>query len=217
VQREGRHAHADQGERESQHTACTSGFRIGLTLIVSDRAAAASLNFCSSLSIYIYSLFSFRFLTVLPFHSQADKLGYIFGAFTAVSWPKPTEKYATVADPSGSSFLFSLTNEYQRPFRMSLKDKSRSISLDDFNGPCFGGEEEDAAGKWIKFCNLMLMYGGRDARREDGCCAIPQNDATYAYRLDDWNQDEPLGFKLDETTFAGSQYFAAAEIEVYSL
>jgi hypothetical protein len=163
-------------------------------------------------------LFSLSISILFSFHSQAAKSGYIFGAFTAVSWPKPIEAYQVLADPSGSSFLFSLTNKYQRPFRMSLKDKSRSISLDNSNGPRFGSDEKDAAGKWIKFCNLMLMFDGRDARQESGCYANPHDDATCAYQLDPWKAgQEPAGFQLDETTFAGSHFFAAAEIEVYSL
>jgi hypothetical protein len=152
-------------------------------------------------------------------HRQVSETGYIFGAYTAVDWPKkPTagSPPVNVPDPSGSSFLFSLVNAYDRPFRLSLLDASRAMRVGDTDGPMFGGEVEDADGKTVKFSNLLLMHLGKSASDAAGNCT---NDHAHreAYQIDAWEDAPPAGFKLGQTTFAGKQYFAAAEIECYSL
>jgi hypothetical protein len=150
---------------------------------------------------------------------QAAGTGYVFGAYTAVDWPNQPARgtpSVNVPDPSGAPFMFSLINEYQRPFRMSLVDHTRAVSVYPGFGPMFGGELKDADGKTVKFCNLMLMFNGKDAYESGGNCANPHT-AGQAYQLDAWAGAPPVGFKLDATTLAGAQYFAAAEIECYSL
>jgi hypothetical protein len=150
---------------------------------------------------------------------QVAGTGYVFGAYTAVDWPnRPADDLAvTVSDPSGASFMFSLINEYDRPFRMSLIDRERALCVDPTNGPMFGGAIADAAGKKVKFCNLLLMFNDKDANEANGNVS---NDALHhdgSYQLDAWEGAPPIGFKLDNTTLAGRKYFAASEMECYSL
>lgn len=150
---------------------------------------------------------------------KAARTGYVFGAYTAVEWPKPSDEDVNVADPSGRSFLFSLSNKYQRPFRLSLVDSTRAICSpadEDGTGPDFGGS--DTEGPDLKFPNFVLMNNGQPADAAKGnCCNTPRDDK--AYQLDAWTAEnpEPAEFKLDDTTFAGAAFFAAAEIEVYQM
>src|SRR5689334_16817588 len=74
---------------------------------------------------------------------QAGRTGNVFGAYTAVAWPKQSARGSpslNVADPSGMSFMFSLTNEYDRPFRLSLADRTCAMRASSANGPMIGGE-----------------------------------------------------------------------------
>jgi hypothetical protein len=120
-----------------------------------------------------------------------------------------------VPDPSGSSFLFSLVNAYSRPFRLSLQDTTRALSVDSNFGPNFGGEVRDADGETVKFCNLVLMNG--KSANEIGGNFSNDHDHSYAYQLDPWKGAPPAGFKLDQTTLAGMEYFAAEEMECYAI
>lgn len=146
---------------------------------------------------------------------QSADANYIFGAYIAVSWPKSADVNTVIADPSCSSFMFSLVNEYARPFRMSLNDQTRAISV-SANNIVFGGEVRDSNGKCQKFPNVILNYHGRLSNVSNGNAS---NDPMLqcAYQLDEWTSEspEPLGFKLDDTTLTGSHCFAASEIEVY--
>lgn len=137
--------------------------------------------------------------------------GYVFGAYTAISWRQPTAVKIPLPDPSGSSFLFSLTNAYGRPFRMSLADTSRAISVGGGHGPCFGSREKR------RRCNLMLMGRGLASNAVNGNASSQHNLAESAYHLDPWVGDAPRGFTLNYSTLAGTEYFVAEEIEVYAL
>jgi hypothetical protein len=151
--------------------------------------------------------------------SQAAGTGYVFGAYIAVSCPNrpaPGNPAVNVPDLSGASFMFSLINEYQRPFRLSLTDRTRAIRVNPSAGPAFGGQNNGADGKMVKFSNLMLMFNGKDA---NDSCGNGSNDAgaAMAYQLNAWASGPPIGFKLDSTTLAGQQYFAIEEMEVYAM
>jgi hypothetical protein len=149
---------------------------------------------------------------------QVAGTGYVFGAYTAVDWPNQPAKGAPeviVSDPSGASFMFSLINRYDRPFRLSLIDRECALSVDSTDGPTFGADVY-ADGRPPRVCNLRLMYEGKDANEAGGNCANP-HFANMAYQLDAWAGAPPIGFKLDHTTtLVGSTFFAAAEIEVYA-
>jgi hypothetical protein len=156
-------------------------------------------------------------------HQVADT-GYVFGAYTAVSWPNQPAAGAaamTVRDDSSASFLFSLVNESHRAFRLSLVDRSRVVSACPNGGPCFGGEVRDADGAIIARCSLLLMHDGRAANQRDGNGSNDHKE-DEAYQLDEWVGEgpsavPPAGFKFDADTFAGKQFFAAEQIEVYAM
>ncbi|MDO9333650.1 MAG: hypothetical protein Q7T57_03905 [Dehalococcoidales bacterium] len=143
----------------------------------------------------------------------------MFGAYTAVDWPSEDDvdyDSFNVADLSGKSFMFSLINKFKTPFRLKLVDNNRAINVGA--GLAFGGLEEDAAGNTVKFCNLLMYEGGAANTNQGMYCN--SFDAEDAYRLDETSFEggrTPAEFKLDATTLAGSQYFAASEIEVYSI
>jgi hypothetical protein len=153
-------------------------------------------------------------------YRQVAETGYIFGAYTAVAWPKqPTAGSSpmSVPDPSGSSFLFSLVNAYGRPFRLSLVDRSYAVSVSATNGPMFGGRILGADCKVVKYSNLVLMLYGEAANESGGIWSSHHSIGGKAYQLDAWKDTPPVGFKLDWDTLAGTHLFAAAEIECYSL
>jgi hypothetical protein len=151
---------------------------------------------------------------------QAARTGYVFGAYTAVDWPNQPANDApavTVSDPSGASFMFSLINEYDRPFRLSLIDRERAICVHPTDGPSFGAHVYDADGKRVKFGNLYLMTAGRAANASYGNWSIDHSFGVNAYQIDEWAGAKPIGFDPYEYTLAGQDRFAAAEIEVYSM
>jgi hypothetical protein len=147
---------------------------------------------------------------------QAADTGNLFGSYIAVSWPKRPKRYLSVPDPSGLSFMFSLNNKYKRPFRLSLVDRSRAISVDPTCGPMFGGEVVDDDGHVVKSCNLMLMQNDEPANETESN-GSNHHDDDAAYQLDTWLVAPPIGFTLNDTTLAGTKYFAADEIECYLL
>jgi hypothetical protein len=153
---------------------------------------------------------------------QEAGTGYVFGAYTAVDWPNQPAKGASrviVSDPSGASFLFSLINAYDRPFRMSLIDRECAICVDPLSGPMFGTDVRGADG-WVKWSNLDLMKCGMPANVSHGnCarCASARSCIKQAYQLDEWASVPPIDFDPDDYTLSGQSGFAAAEIEVYSM
>lgn len=155
---------------------------------------------------------------------QVKGTGYVFGAYIAVSWPKkPDQDRITVGDASGKSFLFSLTNQYNRPFRLFLKDKDRAIQRSFGGTILFGCTVKDASGRPIKFSNIFLMSDGKASNVDNANVSNDHSDAHgCAYQLDPWpaNESAPPAFELNCHTFAGSQAFAAPQlksIEVYSV
>ena len=178
-----------------------------LTLIKVSSFTQAYLSQCNR----VHSLIIAR----LP--AQGAVTGYISGAYVAVDWPKPPagKPRIVVPDPSGTSFMFSLINEYNTPFRMKLADNTRALTVGG-GPPSLGGKVTDAAGKAIKHCSVMMFYDGA-ANTSRGMACNPFG-ADVAYQLDESSFEggrSPAGFELDNSTLAGSQFFAAAEIEVY--
>jgi hypothetical protein len=151
---------------------------------------------------------------------QAAGTGYVFGAYTAVDWPNRPARgtpAVNVSDPSGSSFLFSLTNKYDRPFRMSLIDCECALCVHPTAGPMFGADVKDAVGKLVNCCNLYLMLHGKAANESRGNWSSNHSDGENAYQLDEWAGAPPIDFNPNWYTLAGQRVFAAAEIEVYSM
>src|SRR4051812_28026876 len=70
---------------------------------------------------------------------------FLFGAYTAVSWPKPSggNVYSTVdvADASRTSFLFSLTNELGTPFHLILSNASSTAVRASYYDVTYGWED----------------------------------------------------------------------------
>jgi hypothetical protein len=92
----------------------------------------------------------------------------VFDAFTPVPWPSPVGRPRTapsaVADPSGRTFLFSLTNAHGRAVKLRLKNSERGRALNIARGPFgpgFGGGAD-----------LRLMCG-KAAGRSRGCYSDP--------------------------------------------
>lgn len=88
----------------------------------------------------------------------------IFGAYVACEWPKLTADMAGLAyDPSGTSFLFSLTNAHHRPLRFRLSDPTKmAVKTYAQTGPMFGN---DGGGGSAVGC----MKNGRPADALNGC------------------------------------------------
>ena len=55
---------------------------------------------------------------------KVKRNGFVYGAFTPFRWPRgPGERDdAKIADPSGTTFLFSLVNDHNRAVKLSLKE-----------------------------------------------------------------------------------------------
>ena len=121
----------------------------------------------------------------------------MFGAYTQCKWPK--SEGAVVADPSGQSFLFSLTNKSGRAARFSLRRKDEAVMLHFSSGVHFGWQT-----------SFALLSQGKAAGDAGGNAAFAL-DARSSYQPDD------KGVWCGDDFFAGSKDFAAADIEVYEL
>ena len=132
--------------------------------------------------------------------------GYIFGAYLACAWPA-AGNCKVVSDPSGLSFLFSLVNRENKAVRFTLRDKNRALHVLT-NGVRFGGckQEGDQQASWP---NFVLMRSGRPANDGQGNTANDTEEGNCAFQL--------TATECDEAFLAGSQRFAAEEIEVYQL
>ena len=128
---------------------------------------------------------------------QAKKSGFVFGAYSHCKWPVRKDG-GRVADPSGQSFLFSLTNTTGQAVRLSLHKKDGAILLNIY-GVFFG---EDNA-------NFALYVNDKAFDGDRGNVATPPKNC--AYQPDDGDLTRGVEF------FAGEEYFAAADIEVYEL
>ena len=129
---------------------------------------------------------------------KAKESGFLFGAYTHCSWPE-NEDGDRVADLTGQSFLFSLTNGPRRPVRFSLHTKDAAIAVFGV-GVSFG----------YPGCNFMLNCQ-RAASDDDRGNTAWLLDERRTYQPDDGD------FTRDAKFFAGSQYFAASDIEVFEL
>src|SRR4051794_34642092 len=91
--------------------------------------------------------------------AQVAGNGYVFGMYAAVSWPKQPKEYLslTVADPSGASFLCSLYNAYDRPFRLSLRNRRTALSV-SYRGVNLGADAQ-ARDLQVQGANLTLLSG----------------------------------------------------------
>jgi hypothetical protein len=139
--------------------------------------------------------------------------GFVFGAFTPLSWPADNSLCSHVADPSGRTFLFSLVNAHGRAVKLRLKEAQRDKALTAYgsgNGPCFGNSD------------LCLMYG-KAATDPQGSYGRPDS-----FELDHETEAAaglpPIDLAYDKSLLAGDDgkgqanvCFAAAEIEVYQL
>ena len=122
----------------------------------------------------------------------------MFGAYTHCSWPKEKD-HGPVSDPSGQSFLFSLVNATNKAVRFSLRNKNDAIALHTLLGAFFGGH---GAG-FVLNCNAGVADEAENQTR-------PLTEHS-AYQPDDGDMTRGVDF------FAGSQLFAAADIEVYEI
>lgn len=63
--------------------------------------------------------------------------GYLYGGYAAVSWSSD-EIGSYVEDPSGKSFVFSLTNPNNEPRKYSLVNSKQALYT--YPMPVFGGK-----------------------------------------------------------------------------
>ena len=122
----------------------------------------------------------------------------MFGAYTHCKWPEHTNG-DVVSDPSGQSFLFSLVNATGKAVRFSLRRRNGAIGLVSV-GVCFGYNGPNFV--------LNIKCSAFDGDRENHVHAL---DERSTYQPDDGDMNRDADF------FAGSEYFAAADIEVYEL
>jgi hypothetical protein len=70
-----------------------------------------------------------------------DTQGNIFGGFTPVEWETTSGgKYLYKADPSGATFLFTLTNPHNFPakrFALKAEEKDKALYCAPGRGPAF--------------------------------------------------------------------------------
>ena len=125
----------------------------------------------------------------------------MFGGYTHFSWPAVN---GVVADPTGKSFLFLLTNNDDQPLRFSLKDKDRAGHVTS-QSVMFGKEK----GQSSKFCNLSLFRGSA-ANTGNSNFVFDLDNPLSAYQVD-------AGAPIAQNVLVGDVYFAAAEIEVFQL
>ena len=122
----------------------------------------------------------------------------VFGAYTECPWPKDADG-GRVADPSCQSFFFSLHNAANYPVCCHLRDTDGAVGLHS-SGVRFGDSGP----------LFTLFVDGRAADDPAGNRAFPLRESS-SYQL----SDQALAPLLED--FAGSELFAAAEIEVYAL
>jgi len=128
---------------------------------------------------------------------QAKESGFAFGAYSHCSWPENKDG-GRVADLTGQSFLFSLTNAADQAVRFSLSNKNDAIGLESSGGVHFG----------LNGINFVLNFDGAASDSDRGNTVFPLDEFS-AYQPDDKD------FLCGVDFFAGSEYFTAADIEVY--
>ena len=143
---------------------------------------------------------------------EAKDSGYVFDAYTHCLWPAASSD-ATVADPSGRSFLFSLANATGRAGRFSLRDAASAIQLDG-SDVSFGAYIPDSNGDAQAHPNFQLFRCGRAADQPGG------NYAHLTYASSAYQPDEPASEVDSACAFFGRpdpEFFTAKEIEVYEV
>lgn len=131
--------------------------------------------------------------------------GYLFGAYFACAWPAASAK---VGDPSGRSFLFSLVNKQKKAVQYTLHDKRNALQVAT-DGICFGATNSEDK----RSPNVLLMFMQYGATDLIGNCTNYTANCAFQPK-----GTMALQMAASEGTFlAGSQYFAAEEIEVYQL
>jgi uncharacterized coiled-coil protein SlyX len=122
-----------------------------------------------------------------------DTGGSIFGGFTPVKWESGGEGNNYRADPSGTSFLFTLKNPHNFPpkkFALKSTEKDKAIECRPSYGPCFGYDI------WVT--NNSNANSGSDS-------------FTFgAYYVNDTGLNE-------RTFFTGTDHFTVKEIEVFEI
>jgi hypothetical protein len=90
---------------------------------------------------------------------------------------------------------------------------SSSLAVDPFccSGPLFGATVAAAGGVIEASPDIFVMIRNRSADAPAGNCFNPPS-ATMAYQ----SPAAADALKFDHNTFAGSQYFAAAEVKVFA-
>lgn len=121
---------------------------------------------------------------------KAANTGHIFGGFTQQPWSSE-DKYFT--DPK--AYIFSLVNRHERPFKvMCSKDGEFAIYGGVEYGPSFG-------------------RGDISIVSDSNCDVNSQSDFGYTYEHLEYTWETVKA----RTILAGSEYFQAEEIEVYTL
>jgi hypothetical protein len=122
-----------------------------------------------------------------------DTGGNIFGGFTPVKWDIGGHASGYRADPSESSFLFTLKNPHNFPakkFGLKSEEKNKAIDCRSSYGPCFGYD--------------IWVSNQSNANRESDSLTFG------AHYVND------TGLKKS-TFFTGSPYFTVKEIEVFEI
>jgi hypothetical protein len=149
--------------------------------------------------------------------AQVAGNGFVFGAFTPLSWPS-IASFASASgyDQSGRTFLFSLANAHGRAVKLRLKNREAPAqgyhsALSFYsagNGPGFGNGE----------LSLLHSYSGNSTIQSVQIAYELDHEAESAAGL------PPIPFPYNWTLLAGDDgkqqtqiSFAAAEIEVYQL
>lgn len=118
----------------------------------------------------------------------------MFGAYTHCIWANGDRG---VADPSGKSFLFSLVNDVGRAVRFPLRNNKVAVALPSGGGVHFG----------LNGTNFALNFQGAATDDDRG------NTAGSLSKNSSYLPDRTIVCGID--VFAGSEFFAAADIEVF--
>jgi len=138
--------------------------------------------------------------TAQNFHSKCDGIantltviksehGNIFGGFTEKAW-KSTN--GGCADPK--SFIFSLVNKDNKPFKAVFTNSEYAINCHSYFGPIFGSGD------------IHIMSSSNSNRRSFSYFGNSYEHADYQF-----------GTEKAKTILAGSHYFQTHEIEVFVL
>jgi hypothetical protein len=123
-----------------------------------------------------------------------DSNNYLFGGYTPVAW---AGEGGAQADPSLSTFVFTLTNPHKlapRKFALRPEVKYQTIYCERTYGPVFGG--------------TFYTRDGCTRTRAEGSCNY--TGGFESYFINDSGVAESV-------LFTGSEYFAVKEMEVFEI